>query len=204
MLDLVFTNKPSLMNSSHSVPGISDHAMVVTDLDTHPKSVRKKTTDNLHIFQGRLGINKFRNWKTFKTCYFRAWSRGKSGGIMIKFKTKIFEIMDKSIPTKTVKEENQFHGLVTNHVEWLGEKPDFINMLKNPDSGRNINYFNDSVKKHLKKQKQTPKMMLLMLDFRKTTVNHFGDTLNQGSRTILGFHLWKKLGTLFSESKDKA
>ena len=61
MLDLVFTNKPSLTNSSHSVPGISDHAMAVTDLDTHPKSVRKKTTDNLHIFQGRLGINKFRN-----------------------------------------------------------------------------------------------------------------------------------------------
>ena len=33
ILDLVFTNNPSLVKSSYSIPGISDHAMVVTDCD---------------------------------------------------------------------------------------------------------------------------------------------------------------------------
>ena len=42
MLYLVFTNNPSLVKSSYSVPGISDHAMVVTDLDIHPKCVTPK------------------------------------------------------------------------------------------------------------------------------------------------------------------
>ena len=35
-LDLVFTNNPSLVKSSISIPGISDHAMVVTDSDVKP------------------------------------------------------------------------------------------------------------------------------------------------------------------------
>ena len=36
ILDLLITNKPGLMKSSHSVPGISDHCAVVTELDIDP------------------------------------------------------------------------------------------------------------------------------------------------------------------------
>ena len=36
LLDLVFTNNPSLVKTSTSVPGISDHAMIVTDIDILP------------------------------------------------------------------------------------------------------------------------------------------------------------------------
>ena len=37
VLDLVFTDNPSLIKNSQSIPGISDHAMVVTDSDVKPK-----------------------------------------------------------------------------------------------------------------------------------------------------------------------
>ena len=36
LLDLVFTSNPSLIKSSVSVPGISDHDIVVTDVDIKP------------------------------------------------------------------------------------------------------------------------------------------------------------------------
>ena len=36
ILDLLITNKPGLIKSSHSVPGISDHCAVVTELDIDP------------------------------------------------------------------------------------------------------------------------------------------------------------------------
>ena len=36
VLDLVFTDNPSLIKNSQSIPGISDHAMVVTDSDVKP------------------------------------------------------------------------------------------------------------------------------------------------------------------------
>lgn len=36
VLDLVFTSNPTLLKSSHTIPGISDHDIVVTDFDTKP------------------------------------------------------------------------------------------------------------------------------------------------------------------------
>ena len=42
LLDLVFTTNPSLVKSSTSVPGISDHAMIVTDIDIILHYVRQK------------------------------------------------------------------------------------------------------------------------------------------------------------------
>ena len=42
ILDLLITNKPGLIKSSHSVPGISDHCAVVTGLDIDPSYRRTK------------------------------------------------------------------------------------------------------------------------------------------------------------------
>ena len=41
-MDLLITNKPGLIKSSHSVPGISDHCAVVTELDIDPPYRRTK------------------------------------------------------------------------------------------------------------------------------------------------------------------
>ena len=42
ILDLLITNKPGLIKSSYSVPGISDHCAVVTELDIDPPYRRTK------------------------------------------------------------------------------------------------------------------------------------------------------------------
>ena len=42
ILDLLITNKPGLIKSSHSVPGISDHCAVVAELDIDPPYRRSK------------------------------------------------------------------------------------------------------------------------------------------------------------------
>ena len=42
LLDLVFTSNPSLVRSSITVPGIADHDMVVTDIDTKPHYVKQQ------------------------------------------------------------------------------------------------------------------------------------------------------------------
>ncbi|KAH3810267.1 hypothetical protein DPMN_138657 [Dreissena polymorpha] len=42
MLDLVFSNNLSLVKTSSSVPGISDHAMVVTAIDIIPQCIKQK------------------------------------------------------------------------------------------------------------------------------------------------------------------
>ena len=42
LLDLVFTTNPSLVKASNNTPGISDHDIVVTDIDLKPHYVRQK------------------------------------------------------------------------------------------------------------------------------------------------------------------
>ena len=49
MLDLVFTKNPSTVKTSTSIPGISDHAMIVTDIDIIPQYV-KQTQRKFYIF----------------------------------------------------------------------------------------------------------------------------------------------------------
>ena len=39
MLDLVFTSNPSLIKTSVSVPGISDHDIVITDMEIKPRDL---------------------------------------------------------------------------------------------------------------------------------------------------------------------
>ena len=42
MLDLVFTSNPSLIKTSVSVPGISDHDIVITDMEIKPRDLYTK------------------------------------------------------------------------------------------------------------------------------------------------------------------
>ena len=41
-LDLFFTNYPSLVNSCNVIPGISDHDVVVTDMELKPQYDKPK------------------------------------------------------------------------------------------------------------------------------------------------------------------
>ena len=54
MLDLVFTDNPSLGKHSQSIPGISDHAMVVTDSDVKP-IYNKQNLGKFTYFQRQIG-----------------------------------------------------------------------------------------------------------------------------------------------------
>ena len=70
------------------------------------------------------------------------------------FKTKTFEIIDKFIPTKILKERRS--------VSWFSYKLRrmtrrkarlYKHAKKNLNSGQNLNHFNDNVRKHSKKRK---------------------------------------------------
>ena len=60
ILDLLITNKPGLIKSSHSVPGISDHCAVVTELDIDPPYRRTKPCQcvSSKMLIGKLSGNK--------------------------------------------------------------------------------------------------------------------------------------------------
>ena len=204
ILDLVFTNNPSLVKSSTSVPGISDHAMVVTDCDIKPV-YNKQNPRKVYLFSKanweeiysaceNLSI-KIQNMVKLKDSLEEIWTT---------FKTEIQNAMDTFIPSKTFKKNNT--------VPWFNRK------LKRMCRRKARLY------KHAKKSKQWMEFKqyqkLCKKEFKQAETDYINKTIQDGldnnnckpfwryikakRQDNIGVAPLKRKGNLYSESKDKA
>ena len=99
ILDLLITNKPGLIKSSHSVPGISDHCAVVTELDIDPPYRRTKPRP----------VRQFKkaNWEAIRqqirSCWTSFSENSPSRSVnenWLKLKSILNQCLNKFIPTK--------------------------------------------------------------------------------------------------------
>ncbi|WAQ93547.1 RTJK-like protein, partial [Mya arenaria] len=115
ILDLVFTNNPSLTKSSISIPGISDHAMVVTASDIKPifniekpRKVylySKANRDNMSLECSKLSDDLV---DMSEPNVEMMWERLKTG---------IQSIMDTNIPSKMFRKQNtEFKKAEINYI----------------------------------------------------------------------------------------
>ena len=106
ILDLVFTNNTSLIKSSNSIPGFSDHAMVVTDSNVKP-FYNKEKPRKIYMYS-KADWNTINNecenlsdeiinLSSVNTNIQILWDKLKIG---------IQSIMDKNIPSKLFKKHN--------------------------------------------------------------------------------------------------
>ena len=99
ILDLLITNKPGLIKSSHSVPGISDHCAVVTELDidppyrcTKPRPVRQVKKANWEAIRQQI-----------RSCWTSFSENSPSRSVnenWLKLKSILNQCLNKFIPTK--------------------------------------------------------------------------------------------------------
>ena len=99
ILDLLITNKPGLIKSSHSVPGISDHCAVVTELDIDPPYRRTKPRPVCQF--------KNVNWEAIRQQIRSCWTSFKKNSPSrsvnenwLKLESILNQCLDKFIPTK--------------------------------------------------------------------------------------------------------
>ena len=105
ILDLV-TDNPSFVKHSQSIPGISDHAMVVTDSDVKP-IYNKQKPRKIYLFSKA-------NWEEiYKACDILSneiiqmvHDKLNVESIWEKFKAGIQSAMDSYIPSKIFKKKN--------------------------------------------------------------------------------------------------
>ena len=204
MLDLVFTDNPSLIKNSQSIPGISDHAMVVTDSDVKP-IYNKQKPRKVYLFSKA-------NWEEIKKACVQL-----SDNIIIMvqnkenieelwntFKTGIQEAMDTFIPSKIFKKKNT--------VPWFNRN------LKRMTRRKARLY------RHAKKSKQWSEFKqyqkLCKREFKKAEVDFVNNTIQEGFDNNNSKPFWRYVkakrqdnvgvaplkvkGVLHSESKNKA
>ena len=99
LLDLVFTNNPSIVKTSKSIPGISDHAMVVTDIDIIPQHIKQKPR-KIYIFSKANWDKIFDDMDQLSSEITIAPPTSAVKDLWDSFKSGIGNYMDTNIPTK--------------------------------------------------------------------------------------------------------
>ena len=122
ILDLVFTSNPTLSKSSRTVPGISDHDMVVSDFDVKPfetkesprKSFKfsKANWDNINLDINKLG-NELENLYLTGSTTEVLWDT---------FKSAILSTVDKNVPSSTARKRSKLPWIDRNLHKLLKRK----------------------------------------------------------------------------------
>ena len=99
ILDLLITNKPGLIKSYHSVPGILDHCAVVTELDIDPPYRRTKPRPVRQFKKANWEANR----QQIRSCWTSFSENSPSRSVnenWLKLKSILNQCLDKFIPTK--------------------------------------------------------------------------------------------------------
>ncbi|XP_071178013.1 uncharacterized protein [Mytilus edulis] len=151
ILDLVFVTNPTLVKSSNNVPGISDHDIIITDLETkvhHQKSLPRKcyiykkakwdqiTTDLKHTLEEvkekhHQGAEVHQLWDTFKS--------------------QLQKTMNTNISNKEIRSRNNIPWIKHKQRKMLKKKQRLYKQARKTNIWSNYRYFQKECKKQLRK-----------------------------------------------------
>ena len=106
IIDLIFTDDPSLVKYSRSITGINDHAMVVADADVKPIYNKQKPRKFYQFSKANWEKIYIAREKLPKEIVGMVHEQLKVERIWHKFKTEIQTAMDSFIPSKMFKKNN--------------------------------------------------------------------------------------------------
>jgi hypothetical protein len=177
ILDLVFTNNPSLVKTSSSVPGISDHAMVVTDIDIIPQKIKQKPR-KIFIFSKA-------NWDSINedmqhlsaTVVTEAESKDSTiQSLWDTLKAGIEKSINKHVPSKMSKKLKSLPWLNNNLKRMIRRKSRLYKHAKKVNNGTPSSPSKKNVKRHIRKPKSTTSTTQYKKASMKRTPNPSGVT----------------------------
>ena len=151
LLDLVFTTNPTLSKSSTNIPGISDHAIIVTDLDTKPyyqKSIPRKIykwakADWEQVYKDLEPLT--------STIQKMADDRTNINTMWNTFKQHLFSCLDKHIPSKVIKSNNRLPWFNHKIRKMLRKKQGLYNQAKKSKKWANYRHYQKECKRQIRK-----------------------------------------------------
>jgi hypothetical protein len=128
---------PSLIKSSTNIPGISDHAIIITDMETKPHyqktTPRKRYTD----IYSKANWNKVKENPQSKELRMGYTNKETSDNIWQTFKRKLCSSLDENIPSKTIKSNNNLPWINNNVRKKIKRKQRLHNQAKKTKTWNN-------------------------------------------------------------------
>ena len=107
ILDIIFTSNASLVKSSSSIPGISDHYMVVADFDIKPHTTKQKPRKYYQFHKANWDKLKTDLDITAKTIQKQYNDNQSADDMWTYFKNSLQNSMDRHIPSASTKKHSR-------------------------------------------------------------------------------------------------
>ena len=203
LLKLVFTNNPSIVKTSSSVPGISDHAMVVMNIDIIPQHVKQKPRklfifskanwDNIFVDMDQLS-NKITS-APFSSPVENLWDSLKSG---------IEQSMDRNIQTKVCKNRKSLSWYNIDLWRMVWRKSRLYKHAKKSNQWGSFKAFQETCKKAFKKAEISHINTVIQKGLTENNPKSFWRYVKSRRQDSVGVSPLKKMGQLVHDSKQKA
>ena len=205
LLDLVFTTNPSLIKSTANAPGISDHAMVVTDADIKPQ----------YTFCKPRKLFKFgkANWQEIKkSCSDisnHVMEQVKSSSTNIEnlwtyFKTNLLETVDKNVPSKMSRPKKSSPWINRNISKQLKKKSRLYRKAKSSGKWEKYRHFSKEVKKNIRKAEWNHVNNVIKDSLEENNTKPLFSYCKSKRQDNIGIAPLKSKGNLLTDAKSKA
>ena len=207
ILDLCFTNQPSLVNKVNIVSGISDHDIVIMDSSIKPKFNKKKSrkvyrfTDE-NIASVRRGLELL-NTKFLKSNpHFNSVDKNWSF-----FKTSIQQVVEKYVPSKMTSTRYHLPWMDKNLKKLSSNKHKLYNRAKSTGKSEDWDKFK-LVKHQCQKERRASHNQyvadLLKTSYEEKTSKKFWKYIKSRKTDNVEVQPLRSEGKLHSDDKDKA
>ncbi len=148
-LDLFFTNKPRIVQSMHTLPGISDHDIPVADCDIKP-SYSKKQPRKIYKYKKANWDQMRKDALDFHDEYLKECDERSVNANWKDFTKFVFKMMDLNIPCTTTNIRKNLPWLNTSLKRMIRKKQRLYNKAKRTHKKKDWNKYNSHKKETLK------------------------------------------------------
>nr|KAG5694853.1 hypothetical protein BaRGS_028781 [Batillaria attramentaria] len=203
-LDLVFTSNPTLVKSSVSIPGVSDHNIVVTDFDTKPHVNRQKPRKCYKFGKA--------DWEQMKsdldnTAQIIAGEHkeGKDAeSLWTTFKTSLFNSINKNIPSFMLKQSSTLPWITTPIKRLLKRKKRLFQRARSTNNWSPYRQFQKHCRRELRRAEWRYINGTIQEGLDRNDSKPFWRFIKARKQDNTGVAPLKENGHLHSDSQSKA
>ncbi|KAK3088908.1 hypothetical protein FSP39_025302 [Pinctada imbricata] len=203
LLDLIFTTNPSLVKTSSNIPGISVHAIIVTDVDAKPYYQKQNPRKAYQWSKA--------NWEGVYTDLDNLTSEIESldkqgtpiNNLWNKFKNAIHSSLDKNIPAKMIK-SNKLQWINHKIMKMIRRKQTLYNQAKRNGKWANYHHYQKECKRQIRNAEWQYINTAIIEGMDKNNSKPFWKYVKSRKQDNIGVTPLKFKSQLINDSKHKA
>ncbi len=204
ILDLVFFSNPSLVKSSISVPGISDHDMVVTDSDIKPHRTAPTTKKCYKFYKADWNNLRANCDEITEQIHHQAQSNSNIEHLWTYFKTALLKAIDTHIPHSMKSKRHHLPWLNTSLKRMLRKKNRLLTQAKKTNNWSTYKFHQKECKRQIKKAERNYINTTIQEGLQNNNTKPYWHYIKARRQDNIGVAPLKEQGQLFSDSKNKA